>query len=111
MERTGARWLHVPYRDTGPATKALILGEVLAMFVPSGSVQALLATGRVHAIAVAAAKRLDTLATIATIATLAELGVNGAEFSQWYGVLAPVGTPAPTAGALQKRCVGVYVGA
>ena len=84
------------------------------MFVPAGSVQALFATGCVHAVAVATAKRLDTLATIATIATiatLAELGVNGKEFSQWYGVLASVGTPAPTAGALQKRCVGVYVGA
>ena len=103
MERTGARWLHVPFRGTGPATKALISGEVLAMFVPAGSVQALLATGRVHAVAVAAAKRLDTLATIAT---LAELGVNGAEFSQWYGVFAPVGTPAPIVDALQNAVLG-----
>ena len=103
MERIGARWLHVPFGGTGPATKALISGEVLAMFVPAGSVQALLATGRIHAVAVAAAKRLDTLATIAT---LAELGVNGAEFSQWYGVFAPVGTPAPIVDALQNAVLG-----
>ena len=73
MARTGAQWLHVPFRGTGPATRALIAGEVLVMFVPAGSVHALLATGRVHAVAVADAKRLDMLPSLPT---LAEMGVK-----------------------------------
>ena len=73
MARTGAQWLHVPLRGTGPATRALIAGEVLVMFVPASSVHALLATGRVHAVAVADAKRLDMLPSLPT---LAEMGVK-----------------------------------
>jgi tripartite-type tricarboxylate transporter receptor subunit TctC len=90
MSRTGARWLHVPYRGTGPASRALIGGEVQLMLVPVGSVKTMLATGQVHALAVAHPQRLEALPSTPT---LAELGITGAEFSQWYGVFAPAGTP------------------
>lgn len=103
MSRTGARWLHVPYRGTGPATRALIAGEVQVMFVPAGSVRALLATGRAFAVAVAHSQRLESLPTTPT---LAEVGVQGAEFSQWYGLFAPAGTPAAAIKVLQNATLG-----
>jgi tripartite-type tricarboxylate transporter receptor subunit TctC len=98
MARTGARWLHVPYRGTGPASRALVSGEVQLMFVPAGSVQTLLAGGQAHALAVAHTQRLELLPSTPT---LAELGVTQAEFSQWYGLFAPAGTPEPVLQRLQ----------
>jgi len=103
MARTGARWLHVPYRGTGPASRALIAGEVQLMFVPAGSLQPLLATGHAYAVAVAHPKRLGSLPSTPT---LAELGVQGAEFSQWYGLFAPAGTPAAATKVLQDATLG-----
>lgn len=100
MARTGARWLHVPYRGTAPASRALLAGEVQLMFVPAGSVQPLLAAGSAHAVAVAAARRLPNLPGVPT---LSELGVRGADFGQWYGVLAPAGTPEAVLEALQAE--------
>ncbi len=99
MARTGARWLHVPYRGTAPASRALIAGEVQLMFIPAGSVQTLLATGLAHALAVAHPWRLESLPLTPT---LAELGIHGAEFSQWYGLFAPAGTSAAVTQALQS---------
>ena len=93
MARTGARWLHVPYKGTAPALRALMAGEVQVMFVPASSVAAAVATGRVHALAVANAQRIRLLPDTPT---LHELGVEQAEFSQWYGLLAPRGTPPET---------------
>jgi tripartite-type tricarboxylate transporter receptor subunit TctC len=98
MSRTGARWLHVPYRGTGPASRAVVAGEVQMMFVPAGSVQNLLATRRAFALAVAHPRRL---ASLPATPTLAELGVESAEFSQWYGLFAPAGTPTAATKVMQ----------
>jgi tripartite-type tricarboxylate transporter receptor subunit TctC len=91
MARSGAKWLHVPYRGTGPATRALAAGEVQLMLMPAGSVKGVLATGRTHAVAVAHQRRLEALPDVPTFS---ESGLRGAEFFQWYGVFAPRGTPA-----------------
>ena len=90
MARTGVRWLHVPYKGTAPALRALMAGEVQIMFVPAASVGAAVRSGRVHALAVAHPVRISLLPDTPT---LRELGVLNAEFSQWYGILAPRGTP------------------
>lgn len=89
--RTGARWLHVPYKGTAPATRALISGEVPLMFAPVGSAQVLISSGAVEALAVAHPRRLQALPSTPT---LSELGVRDAHFSQWYGFFVPTGTPA-----------------
>ena len=89
-DKARARWLHVPYRGTGPASRALVAGEVQMMFMPAGSVQSVLATGRARALAVASPHRLRSLPEVPT---LAEQGMSDAAFSQWYALLAPTGTP------------------
>lgn len=91
MARTGAKWLHVPYKGTSPATRGLLGGEVDILFAPLGSVAAATATGRARAVAVAHRERP---AVLRDTPTLQELGIRDAEFSQWYGLLAPKGTPA-----------------
>lgn len=105
MSRTDTRWLHVPYRGTGPAVRALLAGEVQLMFVPAGSVATALGTGRAHALAVAHRQRLPQLPGIHT---LAEFGVHDADFSQWYGLFAPAGVAAAIADQLADTATQVF---
>ena len=91
MARTGVQWLHVPYRGTAPALRALMSGEVQVVFAPVSSLAAALASNRVHAMAIAHPTRV---AEYPALPTLAELGVKGADFAQWYALFAPASTPA-----------------
>ena len=102
MGRTGAKWLHVPYKGNGPAQRALVAGEVQLLFLSATSVSAAVATGRAHPVAVAHRQRLDALPDTPTFT---ELGVRNAEIAQWYGLFAPAGTPAETVRALSAMVV------
>jgi tripartite-type tricarboxylate transporter receptor subunit TctC len=82
--------VHVPYRGTGPATTALLSGEVSVMFMPALAATPHIRSGRVRALAVTSRQRLPALAALPTIE---ESGFKGYESSQWYGLLAPAGTP------------------
>jgi tripartite-type tricarboxylate transporter receptor subunit TctC len=105
MARTGVKWLHVPYRGTGPAVRGLLGGEVQLMFVPAGAVAGAVGTGKVFPLAVAHASRL---ASLPDVPTLSELGVTGADYSQWYGVFAPAGTPPSICNQLSDIVVKVF---
>ena len=88
---TGANMIHVPYRGTGPAITGLVSGEVTTMFMPSLTAVSLINNGRVRGLAVTSRQRLDALPKLPTVS---EAGLKGYESSQWYGFLAPAGTPA-----------------
>ena len=83
--------LHVPYRGTGPAIVALLSGEVSVMFMNALTAVPHIQSSRLRALAVTSRARLPTVSELPTIA---ELGLRGYESSQWYGILAPAGTPA-----------------
>jgi tripartite-type tricarboxylate transporter receptor subunit TctC len=87
---TNTEMLHIPYRGTGPAITGLLSGEVSTMFMPALTAVPLISNGRVRGIAVTSRQRLQALANLPTVA---ESGLKGYESSQWYGVLAPAGTP------------------
>jgi len=82
--------LHVPYRGTGPAITALLSGEVSIMFMPAIAASPYIQSGRLRALAVTSAQRLSAMPQLPTIA---ESGLKGYQSSQWYGLLAPAGTP------------------
>jgi tripartite-type tricarboxylate transporter receptor subunit TctC len=88
---TSTQMLHIPYRGTGPAITGLLSGEVETMFMPALAAVPLITGGRVRALAVTSRERLPALKELPTVA---ESGLKGYESSQWYGVLAPAGTPA-----------------
>ena len=88
---TGTEMIHVPYRGTGPAITGLLSGEVTTMFMPALTAVPLVNGGRVRALAVTSRERLDALPKLPTVS---ESGLKGYESSQWYGFLAPIGTPA-----------------
>jgi len=82
--------VHIPYKGTAPSLTALIAGEVDLSFANIPAVQAHLKSGRLRALATAAAQRDPQLPDVPT---MKEAGVEGVEVVVWYGVFAPAGTP------------------
>ena len=82
--------LHLPYRGTAPSVTDLIAGQVDATFTGSPAVLPHIRAGRLRALAVSSMRRLPVLPDVPTIA---ESGYPGFEADQWYGIVAPVGTP------------------
>jgi tripartite-type tricarboxylate transporter receptor subunit TctC len=86
----GVQMVHVPYRGSGPAMIGILGGETPVMFLPAINAGPHVKTGRLRAIAVTSTVRL---AAMPDLPTVAESGLAGYESSQWYGLLAPAGTP------------------
>lgn len=81
---------HVPYRGSAPALIDLIAGQVQMSFDTMPSVIGHIKSGKVRALAVAAAKRNPQLPDVPT---MAEAGVQGVEMSAWYGIYMAANTP------------------
>ncbi|VTU38642.1 Bug family tripartite tricarboxylate transporter substrate binding protein [Variovorax sp. PBL-E5] len=88
---TGANFIHVPYRGSGPAIVDLMGGQV--EFVMDLVLTALpqVAGGKLRALAVSSRQRS---AQLPDVPTLAETSMPGLDAQGWYGLLAPAGTPA-----------------
>ena len=89
---TQVNMVHVPYKGTGAAIADLVGGHVPLCFCTLPSVFPQAKQGRLRAVAVTTARRTPAAPDIPTVA---EAGVPGYEMSQWYGLLAVAGTPAP----------------
>lgn len=89
--KTGLFLLHIPYRGTAPSVTDLLGGQVEATFTGAPAVLPHVRSGRLRALAVSSAQRMATLPEVPTVA---ESGYAGFEADQWYGVVAPAGTPA-----------------
>ena len=87
---TGIRMIHVPYKGTAPALNALISGETQAMVAALPGTISFIHAGRVRALGVTSAQRAPTMPELPT---MLEAGIPGYEFSTWYGLFAPGGTP------------------
>ena len=81
---------HVPYKGTGPMTTDLLAGQLQATFTGALPLMPFVKDGKLRAIAVGSAKRIPSLPDVPTVG---ESGYAGFETSQWYGILAPAGTP------------------
>jgi len=86
----GVQLVHVPYRGSGPAMIGLLAGDAPVMFLPAINAGPHIAAGKLRALAVTSRERL---AAFPDVPTVAESGLPGYESSQWYGLLAPAGTP------------------
>ena len=82
--------VHVPYKGGGPAMLAVIAGEDQVMF--SSIVQTVpnIQSGALRALATGGPKRSPILPDLPTID---EAGVPGYVAADWWGILAPAGTP------------------
>ena len=82
---------HIPYRGTVPALTDVMSGQIHGMFSTALSAKPQIEAGKVRAFGVSTATRSGSMPDIPS---LAEAGVPGYEAVQWYGFLAPAGTPA-----------------
>jgi tripartite-type tricarboxylate transporter receptor subunit TctC len=83
--------LHIPYRGTAPSINDLLGGQVDATFTGAPVVLPQVRSGRLRALAVSSSQRL---AAVPEVPTVAESGYAGFDADQWYGFVAPAGTPA-----------------
>ncbi len=90
LSMTGLKMVHVPYKGSGLAFGDLIAGHVSLMTPSVLSALPHVKSGKLRAYGVTSAKRARGAPDIPTIA---EAGVPGYEAVQWFGVLAPAGTP------------------
>ncbi len=88
---TQVNLVHVPYKGNGAAITDLIGGQVSVCICTLPSVITHARSGRLRALAVTTARRSPAAPDIPT---MAEAGVKGYDMGQWYGLLAPAGTPA-----------------
>jgi len=87
---TGTKMIHVPYKGTGPGAVDTVAGQVQLMMPNLLTALPHVKSGRLRALGVTSAKRS---AGVPDVPTIAQAGVPGYEAIQWYGLLAPAGTP------------------
>jgi len=88
--RTGAKFLLVPYKGSGPAIADLIGGHVQVGFESTPGVIEYIKSGKLRALAVAGPRRTDQLPDVPT---LKELGYPELVAEPWWVIMAPAGTP------------------
>lgn len=86
----GIEMTHVPYKGVAPALTDLVAGQVDVMFTGSSSALPYVKAGRLNALAVSSAKRLDSFPDTPSVA---EAALPEFYFMTWYGSAVPAGTP------------------
>ena len=104
MIMTGTRMTHIPYKGGGPATIAIISGEVSVYIMAPLQAMPHLKSGRLIALGVTSKNRDPAFPDIPTIA---EAGVPGYAMTNWYGLLVPGGTPKPVVSKLNAEIVRI----
>lgn len=91
-QMAGIRTTHVPYKGAGQAITDLLSGQMQFAFTTIQIALPHTESGRLRLLGIGSVKRFPRLPNLPTIA---ESGVGGYEAEQWYGVVAPRGTPQP----------------
>ena len=91
--------LHVPYKGSGPAISDLLGGQVDSFFATAPPVMGQVKGGKLRLLAITGEQRN---ATMPEVPTFKELGIP-VVVTQWYGVVAPAGTPAEVVELLSRH--------
>jgi tripartite-type tricarboxylate transporter receptor subunit TctC len=98
--RNGVKMTHVPYKGNAEAIRGVLSGETQLMFTPTTGALPLIKSGKLKAIAIYLAERVDELPGVPPIA-----GFDAKTLPFWYGLLAPAGTPRPIIARLHAETV------
>lgn len=86
----GVDFVHVPYRSGPPAVQDMLGGRVDLMFENIATIEGMVESGKVRALAVTSTRRNPRFPALPT---MQEAGVAGYEVISWSGLIAPAGTP------------------
>ncbi|MES2188359.1 MAG: tripartite tricarboxylate transporter substrate binding protein [Pseudomonadota bacterium] len=86
----GIDMVGVPFKGGGPASSALLAGQVDLMFEQTGAALPSIQAGKIRPIAVTSAQRLPSMPEVPTFA---EAGYPQVTVSNWMGYVLPKGTP------------------
>jgi tripartite-type tricarboxylate transporter receptor subunit TctC len=106
--QAGVDIVHVPFKGGGPAMMDVIAGNTqvaigsLAQMVPQ------IKAGRLRALGVGSPARIGALPDVPTIS---EAGVPGYDATNWWGIMAPAGTPRPVIERLHKELSAIVASA
>jgi tripartite-type tricarboxylate transporter receptor subunit TctC len=98
----GVKFLHVPYKGSGPAATAVLAGEVNFIITGMGTVAAHWKGGKIKILAFGSEKRHPNWPDIPSTG---EAGLKGYEAGTWFGVVTRAGTAASTIQVLNKEIV------
>lgn len=99
LKSLGIRILEVPYNGAGPATTALLGGEVEILPVTVASIAGLVKAGKLKALAVTQKSRVPLMPDVPT---MPELGYPDIVMGQWNGVFGPAALPRSVVSKLHK---------
>lgn len=99
QQAAGVTLQPIVYKGVGPAFIGLISGEVGVVFSAVSSAMRHVQSGKIRPVAVTTAKRLSALPNVPTVS---ESALPGFVSSQWFGILAPAGTPRPVIDRLHQ---------
>lgn len=84
-----AQMTHIPYRGNGPAVMAVLSGEVPVTFASAPAVMQHVKEGRLKMFGISASRRSPSIPDVPALGEV----LPGLEVAQWYGLMAPAGTP------------------
>jgi tripartite-type tricarboxylate transporter receptor subunit TctC len=93
---------HIPFKGGGPSMIATVAGEVDFSIPAYPTAVPHIKSGKLRILAVTGAKREPTVPNVPTVA---ESGVPGYEFTIWFALFAPAGTPQPIIARLNQEIV------
>lgn len=103
-QRTGISGNHIPYKGQSQAMSDLVGGQLNYMFSPLQNALPYIKDGRIRALGVASPQRNPALPQMPSFA---ELGYKDVDFTNWFALYAPAGTPATIVKKLSDAFVQV----
>jgi len=101
--KAGIKLLHVPYKGTGPASLALVAGDVQMGFNNVSTLFQNMQAGQVVALGVAEPKRMPDLPNVPAVAET----LPGFEMAPWAGIIVPAKTPKEIVTRLSQETIAV----
>ena len=86
----GIKFTHVQFKGGGPATQSLLAGDTQVNFATAPTVMGFIRAGRIRALAVSSR---DGSPSIPGIPGAEKAGLPGYDFTFWFGLFVPAGTP------------------
>jgi tripartite-type tricarboxylate transporter receptor subunit TctC len=86
----GTNITHIPYKGTGPLLNDVLAGQVPVTIASLVGLVPQIQAGKLRGLGVTSARRS---AVMPDLPTIAESGVPGYDVTQWFGMVAPAGTP------------------